>query len=128
MIEKRFKVIETITYDDRRVYELTKNDIGCYNFKGEKLLAHMICNELNILLEENEQLKQKLKKYEKIEELKKEGFTNCHNCKNDRGVHYDDTTDGMCAIDELMNLDGCFDTEYHNLPSGTICPYWELEE
>lgn len=61
MTEKRFKVIETITYDDRRVYELTKNDIGYYNFKGEKLLAHMICNELNMLLEENEQLKQLLK-------------------------------------------------------------------
>lgn len=57
MTEKRFKVIETITHDDRRVYELTKNDIGYYNFKGEKLLAHMICNELNKLLEENEELK-----------------------------------------------------------------------
>lgn len=55
---KRFKVIETITNNDRRIYELTKNDIGYYNFKGEKLLAHMICNELNKLLEENEQLKQ----------------------------------------------------------------------
>lgn len=57
MTEKRFKVIETITHDDRRVYELTKNDIGYYNFKGVKLLAHMICNELNKLLEENEELK-----------------------------------------------------------------------
>ena len=57
MTEKRFKVIETITHDDRRIYELTKNNIGYFNFKGEKLLAHMICNELNILLEENEQLK-----------------------------------------------------------------------
>ena len=61
MTEKRFKVIETITYDDRRVYELTKNDIGYYNFKNEKLLAHMICNELNILLKENEQLKKENK-------------------------------------------------------------------
>ena len=58
MTEKqRFKVIETITNNDRRIYELTKNDIGYYNFKGEKLLAHMICNELNKLLEEKEQLK-----------------------------------------------------------------------
>ena len=59
MTEKRFKVLETITHDDRRIYELTKNDIGYYNFKGEMLLAHMICNELNKLLEENEQLKQR---------------------------------------------------------------------
>lgn len=58
MTEKqRFKVIETITHDDKKIYELTKNDIGYYNFKGEKLLAHMICNELNKLLEENERLK-----------------------------------------------------------------------
>lgn len=64
MTEKRFKVIETITHDDRRVYELTKNDIGYYNFKGEKLLAHMICNELNRLLEENEGLKQQIEELE----------------------------------------------------------------
>lgn len=65
MTEKRFKVIETITHDDKRVYELTKNDIGYYNFKGEKLLAHMICNELNKLLEENEKLKSDNKSYVK---------------------------------------------------------------
>ena len=52
----KFKVIETITHDDRRVYELTKNDIGYYNFKDEKLLAHMICNELNGLIEKNNAL------------------------------------------------------------------------
>lgn len=80
------------------------------------------------LAKKNEQLKQKLKKYEEIEELKKEDFINCHNCKNNRSVHDGVVLDGMCAIKELMNLDGYFDTEYHKLPSGTICPCWELEE
>ncbi len=59
---KRFKVIETITHDDRRVYELTKNDIGYYNFKGEKLLANMICNELNGLIEKNKVLCKEIKR------------------------------------------------------------------
>jgi len=66
MTEKQFKVIETITHDDRRIYELTKNDTGYYNFKGEKLLAHMICNELNGLIEKNKVL------HKEIERLKRQ--------------------------------------------------------
>ena len=62
MTKERFKVVETIINDDRRIYELTKNDVGYYNFRGEKLLARLICNELNNLLEENEQLKKTNKK------------------------------------------------------------------
>lgn len=106
--------------------------MGVFEFKENEFPAFacfcMIVDKLNKLNNENKQLKQKLKKYEKIEELKKKDFTNCYNCKNDKSVHYNDTTDGMCAIDKLMNLDGCFDTEYHRLPFGTICPYWELKE
>ena len=83
---------------------------------------------LNEFADESEQLREKLKKYEEIEELKKEDFINCHNCKNDRSVHDGVALDGMCAIKELMNLDGYFDTEYHRLPRGTFCPCWELEE
>ena len=58
MTKERFKVVETIINDDRRIYELTKNDVGYYNFRSEKLLASIICNKLNKLLEENEQLKE----------------------------------------------------------------------
>lgn len=72
-----FKVIETIIHDDRRIYELTKNDIGHYNFKGEKLLAHMICNELNGLIEKNKVL------YKEIKRLKTQNhdllFSNANN-------------------------------------------------
>lgn len=87
-----------------------------------------ILDVLNEIAEENEQLQEKLKKYEEIEELKKEDFVNCHNCKHDRSVHDGVALDGMCAIKGLMNLDGYFDVEYHRLPVGTFCPYWELEE
>lgn len=88
-------------------------------------LAHL--DNIN-LRKENEQLREKLKKYKEIEELKKEDFVNCHNCKHDRSVHDGVALDGMCAIKGLMNLDGYFDVEYHRLPAGTFCPYWELEE
>lgn len=96
-------------------------------------ICHVDCeddfvNLLNELHEKNEQLKQKLEKYEEIEELKKEGFIGCYNCKNDRSVHDGVALDGMCCIKELMNVGGYFDTKYHKLPSGTICPCWELEE
>ena len=84
--------------------------------------------ELIRLYEENEQLKSKVKRYMEIELLKAEDFANCHNCRNDRSVHDGVALDGMCAIKELMNLDGYFDTEYHKLPNRTICPCWELEE
>ena len=63
-----------------------------------------------------------------IELLKAEDFANCHNCRNNRSVHDGVALDGMCAIKELMNLDGYFDTEYHKLPNRTICPCWEWEE
>lgn len=72
-----FKVIETIIHDDKRIYELTKNDIGYYNFKGEKLLAHLICNELNRLIEKNKVL------YKEIMRLKTQNndllFSNANN-------------------------------------------------
>ena len=73
-------------------------------------------------------LEERIKKYEEIESLKAEDFANCHNCRNDRSVHDGVALDGMCAIKELMNIDGYFDTEYHKLPNRTICPCWELEE
>ena len=126
MTEKRF----TVNYrENTRLYEVKDNlhILDCGGFAIEHN-AKKCCEELNALYEENEQLKQKLKKYEEIEELKKEDFINCHNCKNDRSVHDGVALDGMCAIKELMNLDGYFDTEYHRLPSGTICPCWELGE
>lgn len=72
MTKERFKVVETIINDDRRIYELTKNDVGYYNFRSEKLLAHIICNKLNKLLEENERLKSILRIYREI--------ANCRNC------------------------------------------------
>lgn len=115
MTEKRFDVVEY-------------GAILVYRENGRSMWKNEVHIRLNELYDENKQLKQKLKKYEKIEELKRKDFIGCHNCKNDRSVNYDDGTDGMCAIDKLMNLDGCFDTEYHRLPSETICPYWELEE
>ena len=112
--ENQELLIEKDTIQKQHLYELTKK----LEYKSE----------LIDLKKENEQLKEKLKKYEEIEELKKEDFINCHNCKHDRSVHDGVALDGMCAIKELMNLDGYFDTEYHKLPSGTICPCWELEE
>lgn len=70
MTKERFKVVETIIHDDRRIYELTQNDVGYFNFKGEKLLAQMICNKLNKLLEENEQLeKTNQKLYDKLQNV-----------------------------------------------------------
>ena len=121
MTEKRFK-LGIYGYDWWTICD-NKTNNDKLGISGSEVVDLM-----NELADENEQLKQKLKKYEKIEELKKKDFINCHNCKNNKSVHYNDATDGMCAIDKLMNLDGYFDTEYHRLPSGTICPCWELEE
>lgn len=42
------------------VWEINKNDTAYYNFRNEKLLAEMICGELNDLVEENEHLKYEL--------------------------------------------------------------------
>ena len=133
MTAKRFTIDNDINFDDKvETYELNcinDNENKTFYFIADSIEnVQLFVKRLNELLEENEQLQEKLKKYEEIEELKKEGFINCHNCKNDRSVHDGVALDGMCAIDELMNLDGYFDTKYHKLPSKTICPCWELEE
>ncbi len=127
MTEKRFTRKSYSIWDNvenKKFYELHYRyevDDMCYILNNYE-------EKVKSLETENEQLQEKLKKYEEIEELKKEDFINCHNCKHNRSVHDGVALDGMCAIKELMNLDGYFDTEYHKLPSGTFCPCWELEE
>lgn len=124
MTEKRFTILYGIE-ENPMEWDLIDNQKDCLIVTGN---GKTICDLLNELHEKNEQLKQKLEKYEEIEELKNEGFIGCYNCKNDRSVHDGVALDGMCCIKELMNVGGYFDTKYHKLPSGTICPCWELEE
>ena len=100
---KQFKVIETKKHDNKRIYELTNNDISFYNFKEEKLLANMICNELNKRIDEIEHLKQFLK--QSYDELKY--FT---------GLFEDNEID-VTVKDLLRNLDLILDNDNMSLPS-----------
>lgn len=55
MIEnQRFKLEKVI---GKEIYEINKDDIAYYNFKGEKLLAKLICHQLNELNDEKEHYK-----------------------------------------------------------------------
>ena len=106
-----------------------EENIKDYEEQGiEQIPLSLVKYWISVLEKENEELKSKVKRYMEIELLKAEDFANCHNCRNNRSVHDGVALDGMCAIKELMNLDGYFDTEYHKLPKGTICPCWEWEE
>lgn len=124
MTEKRFTLIYGI---DENPFEWdimdNEKDVLICRCNGKP-----ICDLLNELAEEKEELKQRIKKHMEIELLKSEDYANCHNCKNDRSVHDGVALDGMCSIKGLMNIGGYFDTEYHKLPSGSLCPYWELEK
>jgi hypothetical protein len=104
-----------------------ENDVLKQELKT-KAIVNKQYEELQRVKKENEELKSKVKRYMEIELLKAKDFANCHNCRNNRSVHDGVALDGMCAINGLINVDGYFDTEYHKLPTGTICPCWELEE
>lgn len=104
----------------------TKGELSTIYY-SDKVDFYELWEFLNKLNDENEELKSKVKRYMEIELLKTED-ANCYNCKHNRSVHDDVSLDGMCAIKGLMNIDGYFDTEYHKLPKGTLCPHWELEE
>ena len=105
----------------------TKGELSTIDY-SDKVDFYELWEFLNKLNDENEELKSKVKRYMEIELLKAKDFANCHNCRNNRSVHDGIALDGMCAINGLINVDGYFDTEYHKLPTGTICPCWELGE
>ena len=84
MTEKRFRIIgNNYTNIDVPTYIVCKEGDCCFELYEDKEDAQRVCDKLNSLVDENEQLKQELKIYRKV--------ANCDNCAYH---HYDWVDDG----------------------------------